>query len=339
MNIENIKYTSKFILPAALITLLVLITQSSLFLEQASLLSTTITLDLLITIPVIYFLLIRKTKISKASVFLLTALGLFICLKIIPREHQSVLPLLKTFLVPVVEIAFVTYIIVNFRKARRNYKRTKERSLDFYTTIKNIASDILPTSIATILATEIGTIYYGLFSWRKKRLTKNEFSLYKKNTSVSIFLGIILILFVEAIVVHAMVGDRSSNIWIITALSVYSILQLLGFLKSLIKRPITFSEDEIQLRYGIMKETTIKLNNISSIELSSKDTIKNKKLRRLSLFGSIENHNVILYLKEKETLHSLYGIKQRYEAIGVYVDEPQLFFDKTCLEAEKHNSK
>lgn len=334
MKLQNINYATRLLLPALLFTLLILLTKSTLFAEHASTLSLTITLDLLFTIPLVYFLVIRKTNISKTSVFLIAAIGLYVSSQVIPKEHQSLLPLFKIFLLPVVEIVFTIYLIISFRKARHNYKLNKSLTPDFYTTIKGIARDVLPRFIATALATEVATVYYGLFYWKKRILKDGEFSLHKKSSSVSLFLSIMLILGVEAMVVHSMIGRENTNVWIVTLLSMYSLLQILGFLKSLIKRPITFNGDEIQLRYGIMKETTIKLSNIGSIELSSKNTIKDKKLPRLSLFGNLESHNVIIHLKEKETLHGLYGFKRNYKVIAFYVDEPQAFFDKTCTMVE-----
>jgi len=179
------------------------------------------------------------------------------------------------------------------------------------------------------MATEISVIYYGLIHWKQKPAKDNEFSGYKKSTSVSMFLGIMLIIVIEAFVFHSILKKEGNpRAWFVSFLSIYSLIQILGFLKSLIKRPISFDGNVLNLRYGIMKETSINLNNISSVVLSSEN--KDKKISRLSIFGEHESHNVILTLKEDEILYCLYGYKKKYLKISFFVDEPKIFLDKVC---------
>ena len=337
-----INITRKQLLPlivtVSLITFLIIIAKSSYFLATPRILSIGITLDLMLTVPLVYFLLIRKKAISRGAVSIVFAVCLFISFKIIPSKHQLVLPLLQTWLLPIAEIAIIGYILIKLRKARHNYQLKKTEHIDFHAAIKQVAGDILPNSIARILATEISVLYYGLAHWNRRSLEDEEFSNHKKSTSISIFWGIMLIISVETIVFHSILEQGgNSNVWPVTCLSIYSLLQILGFLKSLIKRPITFGSDQLFLRYGIMKETIIDLNNISSIALSSKAL--EDKMSYLSIFGKLESHNVIVYLKTEETLYGLYGIKKNYLTISFYVDEPQLFFNKACETIEQLKNK
>ena len=55
--------------------------------------------------------------------------------------------------------------------------------------------------------------------------------------------------------------------WTLTLLSVYSGIKILGFLKSMTKRPISIEDNKLFLRYGIMNETIIDIKNIESIEM------------------------------------------------------------------------
>lgn len=69
-----------FLIPVTLISLLVLTTRSSLFMAQPKLTSALITTDLILTIPLLYFLLIRKKKISIYTIIPAVGVGLFVCL-------------------------------------------------------------------------------------------------------------------------------------------------------------------------------------------------------------------------------------------------------------------
>lgn len=332
MNIKNIHFKNQvvpFLIPLALLSLLVLTSKATQFSVNPNLISLGITIDLILTVPLIYFLLIRNKEIPKNTVILTFVIGLFICYKIIPAEYQTVLPLLETWLLPILEVGIFAYLLINLRKVRLNYKQNNYKNIDFYTTAKKISQDLLPDFIARIIATEITVVYYGIMNWKRRPFKNYEFSIHKKSTSISLLLGIMLIIGVETTVFHYILKqEENPKAWLITIISIYSLVQILGFLKSIVKRPISFEEDILHLRYGIMKETSIELNNVKSIVLSSKN--KHKQISRLSIFGKHESHNVILTLKNTEILYSLYGLKKKFTIISFHVDEPQKFFNKMC---------
>ncbi|MGJ8734476.1 MAG: hypothetical protein ACSHW4_15080, partial [Cellulophaga sp.] len=125
-----------FGIPLLIISLMVFITKSSLFTINPESLSFGITFDLLLTVPFIYFLLIRKTKIPKTTVLPFLILGIVICSIILPSENQQYLRLFKTWILPVIEISVLSYVIYNVRKGIKSYKQKKEFSFDFFTTLK-----------------------------------------------------------------------------------------------------------------------------------------------------------------------------------------------------------
>ena len=88
----------------------------------------------------------------------------------------------------------------------------------------------------------------------------------------------------------------------------------------MLKRQIGMENSKLLIRYGIMTETLIDLANIESIEISSKDIELNQETRKLSLLGELESHNVVIRLKEENTLIGLYGIKRKYKNLVLYVD-------------------
>ena len=141
-------------------------------------------------------------------------------------------------------------------------------------------------------------------------------------------IAIIFIVAIETFVLHTLL-TKWSNVaaWILTSVSVYSGVQLLGFLKSMYKRPILIKNGKLFLRYGIMNETIISIDNINSIELSSKDIELNKETRKLSFLGELESHNIIIRLKEENILTGLYGTKCKYRNLVLHVDKNAEFKD------------
>ncbi|PKB43046.1 hypothetical protein AX016_1228 [Cellulophaga sp. RHA19] len=310
-----------FGIPLLIISLMVFITKSSLFTINPESLSFGITFDLLLTVPFIYFLLIRKTKIPKTTVLPFLILGIVICSIILPSENQQYLRLFKTWILPVIEISVLSYVIYNVRKGIKSYKQKKEFSFDFFTTLKQTCYEILPKNVVIPVVTEIAVLYYGFIYWKKRKLKENEFSYHKDSGTIALLVVIIFIIAIETIVLHILLTEWSSLVaWILTFVSIYSGVQLFGFLKSMLKRPITIEKDKLFLRYGIMNETTIDIRNIDNIEVSSKDIETNKETLKFSFLGELESHNIIIHLKEENELIGLYGIKKSYKNLALYVD-------------------
>jgi len=317
-----------FGIPILIVGILVLIAKSSFFEVHPNRLSIGITIDLLLTVPVIYLILIRKTSIPKTTVVPIIIVGMLICSIILPEENQFYLELFKTWILPIVELSIVSYIIHNVSKAVKQYKSNKIESADFFTTLKTTCYEMLPKITVIPFVTEISVFYYGFVYWKKRELDENEFSYHKESGTITLLIAIIFIVAIETFVLHTLL-TKWSNVaaWILTSVSVYSGVQLLGFLKSMYKRPILIKNGKLFLRYGIMNETIISIDNINSIELSSKDIELNKETRKLSFLGELESHNIIIRLKEENILTGLYGTKCKYRNLVLHVDKNAEFKD------------
>jgi hypothetical protein len=311
-----------FGIPLLIIVLIILIARSPMFTTNPDTLSIGITFDLLLTVPFAYFLLIRKTKIPKTTIFPFLVFGIISCSIILPSENQYYLDLFKTWAFPIVEISVLSFVIYNVRKAIKSYKSNKTESFDFFTTLKNTCFEILPKEIVIPFVTEIAVFYYGFINWKRRYLKENEFSYHKDSGTVALLLAIIFIIAIETVAFHILLA-KWNNIaaWILTFLSIYSGIQIFGFLKSMLKRPISMENDQIHLRYGIMTETVIDIKDIDQIELSSKDIELDKNTRKLSFLGELESHNIIIHLKKENELIGLYGIKRRYRNLAFYLDD------------------
>lgn len=325
-----------FGVPLLIIGMMILISKSSIFINYPNQLSIGITFDLLLTVPLIYFLLIRKTKIPKTTVIPFLVIGLITCTLILPPKNQFYLNLFKTWVFPVIELLVILLIVYKIRKVIKIYKSKKIESFDFYTTLKSTCYEILPKFAVIPVITEISVFYYGFIYWKKRKLKENEFSYHKDSGTIALLGATILIIVVETIILHSLLEKWNSIVaWVLTCLSIYSGIQFLGFIKSMFKRPILIENGKLFLRYGIMSETTINIKDIDSIELQSKDIEENKETRKLSFLGELESHNTIIRLKKEATLIRLYGIKRKYKNLAFHVDNKNEFV--TTLQAAIEN--
>lgn len=313
---------AKFLIPIALFVSTYLFIKSSYFLEHSSTLTFAVSADLLVTIPIIYFLFIRKTNIPKTTIVPMMFIGLCIGFYSLPEANQKYMQLFKTWLLPVIEVGVVSFIIYKVRKAILFHRTQQNTSLDFYTTLKKTCAEILPKPAVIPFATEIAVFYYGFVYWKKRKLAENEFSYHKESGSVALFFVLILLVGVEITPIHHLLAKWNMiAAWILTILSIYSGIQVFGYAKSLMKRPIKITKDTLLLRYGIMHEAEIPLTEIKEIRLSTKSFTKEDNILRFALLGELESHNVIIETHTKQTLRGLFGIKKSFTKLALHVDK------------------
>lgn len=321
-----IKY-APIAIPILLGISLILLMKSSFFMQNPSTLSTAITIDFLVTIPLIYFLIIRKRAIPKITVLTTFVLGIVILSFVLPEEHQSLLSMVKTYFLPILELGVASFIIYKVRSLRKAYK-SQQKSEDFYTTLLIAANEVLPKKLASVLVTEISVVYYGFIHWKKKKLKENEFSYHKNSTVNSIVIGFLMIILIETFALHFLLLKWSTvAAWILTGLSIYTALQFFALARSISKRPIKVDLDtnELILRFGFFSEWSVSLENLKEVEVSSRDLPEDKSIVPFSPLGGLVEHNVILHFKEEQTFSGFYGLKKRAESMAIYIDEKGTF--------------
>ena len=315
-------------IPLGLLVILVFLMRSALVWESNNL-SLAITVDLLFTVPVVYFLLIRKTSIPNFTVVPLIVLGLIIGTYLLPIDQQSYLTWYRLWVLPVLELSILVLIIIKVRSLIKGYKAQKDSNPDFFTALKTACGDVLPKRMVGLFATEIGVIYYGFLHWQTRTLDQHEFGYHQKSGTPALLGALILVIAVETLALHFLIGIWSNTAaWIFTAIGIYTGIQLFGFARSLSQRPISLEDGNLNLRYGILSEIEIALSNIEAVTLSKKNLEENKLTIKLSPFGQLESHNVLITLKETSELIGLYGFRKKCKEIGLHVDKPENFKDQ-----------
>ena len=322
------KNITPVLVPLALLATLIVVTTSLAPLNIDSIVEFAVTADLIITIPLVYYLLIRKRNVPKTTVVPFIIIGLVTGSLILPENNQFYLDLFKTYALPILEITILVYIIIKVRTVLKSYKKQKKQSPDFYTAINEAATSILPGFAARLFAAEISTLYYGFIYWKKKIPADNEFTYHKKSSIITTLLIFIFLIAIETAFFHYLLSMWSSiAAWILTILSIYTAIQIFGIVRSMTKRFISFDGDNLILRYGILNEAIININNIRDIEISSKKLEFNEETKSLSPFKDFDKHNVVIRLINENNLNGMYGIKSTCKTLVLHVDEPEKFRD------------
>ncbi|WP_442267123.1 hypothetical protein ACSIGC_05330 [Tenacibaculum sp. ZS6-P6] len=307
--------------------LLVSLTLLSLNFQSNSNLAPYLIIDFLFTIPLVYFLLIRKKDIHKFTVVSVFVLGVLLSSFLIPTENQGTLKLVKSYIIPILELVIFSTILIKTRKLYQGYKKNNVKNYDFFETIQAASLEIFPSKIASFLATEITVFYYAFFKWKSTDIKNNEFTYHKEGTYTGICIGILLVILIETFVLHMLIAERNLVLaWIISGLSIYTLVQVIALIKSMRSRPIFFDNDKqkIYLRFGFLGKAEIDIENIKAIR-SINDS---EKLNHISFLGSLTGANMIIEFKEEISYNYFYGTDKKTDHLAFIIDDKNNFIKR-----------
>lgn len=321
-----------FLVPIFFVLSLVMLVNLPFYQTAPASLTYAVIFDLLLTTPLIYFLIIRKRNIPKITVVSVFMGCLFLAHYIIPTAQQTLLHQLEFWLVPIVEFCVISAIIFSAQKTILQFKAEKKKSPDFYTALGLACKAVLPKRVATIFAMEIAVVYYALFSWNAKPTAGiTEFTSHKKNGITSVVYALMMIFLAETFAVHMLV-DRWSELvaWVLTWFSLYTCLQLFALVRSLPRRLsyIDKIERRLYLRSGFFNETIIDIDTIKGIQLTARSLPEDGSIVKFSALGGMDTHNIILHLDEETIMQRIYGFQKSFTSLAIFIDEKDLFVNQ-----------
>lgn len=302
----------------------------SLYFEHAPEIVNALTLDFVITAPICYFLIIRKQNIPNFTVLPLAFLAIVVASVIFPSPHQVLISKLQVILIPLIEVCVLVLIIRKILEIVKNYRKIDSQNYDFYDTLVEAAELSLPRAIGKIAATEIAVLYFLFHPKGAKDSSDMQYSYHRKSGTIlvlSTFVGIILI---ETFAFHILLASFNTAIaWILTGLSIYSSLQVVALMRSFGKRPIIIDDSarKIYLRYGFFTRAVLHIDGINKIQATARSLSENEKMQKLSPFGAIDNHNLILHLDNNCKLHNIYGKDKNCSKLALFIDQKDSFIE------------
>ncbi|MFZ9045243.1 MAG: hypothetical protein ACO2ZZ_05215 [Cyclobacteriaceae bacterium] len=289
-----------------------------------------ITIDFTLFLPLVYLLLIRKSNIPNVTVVPVFVLCLAVAFYSIPAQFQGAIQWVELWVLPIVELSVLSFVGFKFYQIRKAFKGTVgNQKLDAYDAMVLACEKAFPGIAGKLLASELSMLYYGFLTWKKPVYQSNEFSIHKKSGVLVILAFIIGLVIVETGVIHLLVQNWNSTVaWILTILSIYSGMQVFGFLKSIPRRPIKFSESSLYLRFGIMSSVEIPYSMIEAAELNKKELSEETDIVELSPLGILGGgHNILIRSTNPLHLQKLFGMKKAFSEIVFFVDEPERFLE------------
>ena len=284
-------------------------------------------LDFMVGIPFgFYLLVVKPRRLTLLSVIPVIWLGYALSVFALGSPDAGLLPFLLSALIPV-ELAIAAREV---RKVARVFRTAKERSADpmawFKETMLYLVRHDAPASMT---AAELCVWYYAVFSWRKKPYVlpgEKAFNYHNAGGYMNMMLGLALAFPVEIIGVHLLLSQWNTvAAFVVTALSVYAAIWLIGDARARIMRPVAASDDSVRLECGIQMEAVVPLSNIEEVYFSEHGTSVLPKTEKLN-YGTFYQANIWIVAKRPVEVRTMLGTK-RVQAIGLSLDDPHAFAD------------
>jgi len=164
-----------------------------------------------------------------------------------------------------------------------------------------------------------------LFANSSKKENNSKFTSYKESGILAVLYALLMVLIIETITMHfifVLVGKVFA--WILTGLSLYTCLQFLAHIRAVKYRQSNIENNILHLHMGLAADATINIDNIKTIELTTKDCIDND-FAKISLLKKLESHNIRIELHEAIEVIKMFGIKTESKTILFFIDSPKEF--------------
>jgi hypothetical protein len=263
-------------------------------------LSAAVVFDLVIGLPLAWWVLLVRPGAARAPTLLPVALaGLAVAAVLLP-EQRGVLRGLRYLAIPA-ELALVVAALRRFSGARGDLPDRLRAALG-------------DGPVARIAANELAMLGLAFFSWRS-RPEPGTLSVHRRSGWTAVFVAVLFMSAPETAGLHFLIARWSAQAaWAATALGIYGVVWLLGDLRALQLRGVTVSGALLRIRIGLRREADVPLSSIVAIEPGAAPGAE-----RLAVLGA---PTLTLRLREPVEVRSLFGKARRASALALQIDDP-----------------
>ncbi len=294
-------------------------------LDDPDLIAGAVTLDLTLLTPVLYYLLMVRPRgwpvITVVPVFLISVL---IAGWLIPESRQGVLDPVR-YGAGVAELVLVGFIAYKTLQVRRGYRERAATGMDVYESLRESARSVLGPLAGGALAYEVAVLYYALTGWRRPpNLDSRSFTVYRSIGYTAFLTAMMGVVVVETVAVHLLVRQWTPvTAWILTAISIYAAIWLIGDYHAVRLRPVRVSDGVLHLRLGLRWTLSVPFASIREVVTPPRDAAtKPPDYLKAVLIGA---PNRRIELSGPTRASGIYGLERQVTTIDIQIDDPDRF--------------
>ena len=290
---------------------------------RPGMLSIAIAIDLVVGVPLLYYLLlVRKKFLPLSSIVPVCILTLLTIRFILPSSEQSSLRF-SDFLIPAIELSVAGFVLFKLRHIIRDVRTARRECLYFPDALRaGIRKSIKSDFVAAIVATE-GSMFYLVFAgwFARFRTSRQDVSVYSYHRKSSYLLwALVALVVVETGGVHIVISIwTQTGAWVFTAISAYTILWLVGHFHAARLQPMIVDDRYIHLRIGLVWRTQMSLSNIVEVRKRMQGDAELDGYVNVAMMGSPD---IVVVLQEAVEIEGLFARKRKAKVVGIGVDEP-----------------
>lgn len=290
---------------------------------QPDMLAIAITMDLVVGVPLLYYLLlVRKKFLPLSSIVPVCILTLLAIRFILPTSEQSFLRF-SEFLIPAIELSVAGFVLFKLRHIIRDVRTARRECLYFTDALRaGIGKSIKSDFVAVIVATEASMFYLVFAGWFARfRTSRQDVSVYSYHRKSSYLLwALVALVIVETGGVHLVISIwTQTGAWVFTAISAYTILWLVGHFHATRLQPIVVDDRYVHLRTGLIWRTQMSLSNIVEVRKRMQGDAEIGGYVNVAIMGSPD---IVVVLQEAVEIEGLFARKRKANLVGIGVDEP-----------------
>jgi len=180
---------------------------------------------------------------------------------------------------------------------------------------------------AEIVAYEAAVLWYALAGGGSRGAPSGAetFGVRRQSGYGPVLVALLFALTAEAIAVHLLVRHWSPvAAWILTGLTAYAVVWLIGDFRALGRRPILLTDQELVVRLGLRWTVRVPLARIQAVRVSGSSGSPGPDHLRAVILGA---ERQVVELDSELVATGFYGIRRCVRSIGLSVDEPKRFLE------------
>jgi hypothetical protein len=216
------------------------------------------------------------------------------------------------------ETAVVVWLAIRIRRIARRARELRRLGHGLHASLDIAFTDVLrPRAVASGIATEVSTMILAVTGWFRR--APAGYSMHR-NTGFMMIVGVLCALaVVEAVGMHVVVMQWSSTAAIVlTILSIYGLVWLLGMTHAVRLSPLRFLGDDLIIERGLRARLAVPRGLVAE---ATPVTAKVDGALDLAYFDA----NLLLVFREPVVVHGLFGRTKTTDRITLSVDDREGF--------------
>jgi hypothetical protein len=301
------------------------IVRSFAFRARPDLLSAAIAVDLIVVVPLAYWLcIVRAGGAGLRSVLVVVVLSVIGARYVLPPAHRGIAGAAR-YLTFAIELWITGYAIWRVRQVMRAVS-TGAAGADVVDLLQRaLAGPFGRAAWIPAVTTELATFYYAAGGNGDRAPDDATAFPLETSNARTMLLGFGLVLAIETPIAHLLVARWSAVVTaVLTLLGVYSLIWLIGDYRATMRRPVLLLPTRLAIRVGLRYRVDVPLEDVAGVAVASWRDAGQRNPETLNT-ARPASPNVVIEFRAPRRVTGIFGITRVARRIGLRLRDPAGF--------------